>query len=75
MPFAFIFINRVQSLGSFITRVLINCEPSKEQFALKFWNYIEGYKDPNAKEDEEENEEENEEELKDEENITDFAKL
>jgi hypothetical protein len=55
--------------------VLINCEPSKEQFALKFWNYIEGYKDPNAKEDEEENEEENEEELKDEENITDFAKL
>ncbi len=71
MPFIFIFINRAQSLGSFITRVLVNCEPSKEQFALKFWNYIEGYKDPNAKEDDEE---ENEE-LKDEENIEELAKL
>ncbi len=51
--------------------MLVNCEPSKEQFALKFWNYIEGYKDPNAKEDDEE---ENEE-LKDEENIEELAKL
>ncbi|XP_054166743.1 50S ribosomal protein L1-like [Oppia nitens] len=29
----------------FITRVLIHSEPSNEEFAVKFWNYIEGYEE------------------------------
>lgn len=42
--------------GDFISRVLILSEPSPEKFPISFWNYIDGYSDPNdlSEEDEEE---------------------
>ncbi|CAG2182738.1 unnamed protein product [Oppiella nova] len=36
------------SIVPFITRVLIQSEPSKEEFALKFWDYVDGYEARNA---------------------------
>ncbi|CAG2162008.1 unnamed protein product [Oppiella nova] len=38
------------SIVPFITRVLIRSEPSKEEFALKFWDYVDGYEARNAEE-------------------------